>query len=1203
MGENMTAPPAYQLTDRYRRDDGQVFVSGVQALARLPIEQLRADRRAGLDTAAFISGYPGSPLGGYDQELSRACRSASELPIICRPGMNEEYAATAVMGSQLANAHADARYDGVVGIWYGKAPGVDRASDALRHAVYAGTSNRGGAIALVGDDPIAKSSTVPSSSAGLVAQLHMPLFYPGDPCEALDLGRHAVALSRASGLWSALKIVSDVADGTATITLDPDRVTPLMPEIDGQRYATPPRGALLAPLTLELEREIYEVRYDLAVRYAALNQLNRSVVDPSDAWIGIVASGITYREVREALSRLGLATDDDVAASGIRLLKMQLPIPFDPETVRRFARGLDEIFVIEEKQPNLELLIKDALFRTADAPSVVGKKDESEAALLPGFGALDADTLAPALRARLSRRVEERLRPLPPPKPPTAGVSAARTPYFCSGCPHNRSTRVPDDALIGVGIGCSTMVMMMDESRVGEIAGITAMGNEGTQWIGMSEFIEREHFTQNLGDGTYFHSGQLAIQAAVAAGARMTFKLLYNGAVAMTGGQHPEGQVDVPALCRTLLDHGVARVLVTADDPGRYAGVTLPKEVVVWSRDRLVEAQETLARVDGVTVLIHDQACAAETRRLRRRGLAPTPDERVVINHRICEGCGDCGDVSNCLSVQPITTPFGRKTTIDQTTCNFDFSCLEGDCPAFMTIRVDDGGSTKETLASNSDGGAGSGWPTPPAELPAPEPVVPTDEFSMRITGIGGTGVVTVAQIIATAAMFDGFDVRGLDQVGLSQKAGPVVSDLRLSKSGSVFTNRLGSGQADLLLALDLLVAASDKGLRVASRDRTTAVGSTSSTPTGHMVADPRLAMPDVDRLRGELAAVSREGLQCWADAATVTRALFGDATTANLFVVGMASQAGALPIDPRHVEDAIRLNGVAVDANIAAFRWGRCRVHAPERVDEAVVRRAAPTSSASTIDAEPISPRLGERVDRVAAGSASLRSLLRRFVRELVAYQSAGLADRYLDRVERVAESERKIDPGATQLTRTVARSLYKLLAYKDEYEVARLMIDPENLGEAQALAGSRGTVAWRLHPPLLKSLGLRRKIALPTWTRGFFRLLARGRFLRGTPLDPFGRTALRRIERALPAEFEAAIDRVLAGLSEARLEAAIRIAELPDQVRGYEDLTLRRVAEYRARLQEELECYEQDASALGEAGSKSRTDSQSRATHPARN
>jgi indolepyruvate ferredoxin oxidoreductase len=1172
-GRASERPHGYGLADRYLADEGVVFLTGIQALARLPLEQLRFDRRAGKSTAALVSGYPGSPLGGYDRAVAAAARLAPELPVRCRPALNEEYAASAVMGSQLAAAQPDCLYDGIVGIWYGKAPGVDRATDALRHAVYAGTSMHGGAVAIVGDDPAAKSSTLPSSSAGTLAGMHIPMLYPGDPAEALDLGRHAIALSRLTGLWSALKIVADVADATASVELHPERSVPVFPTVDGVPYVHRPDGRLLTPHTLDLEREIVEVRYELARLYASENRLNPVVVDAPDATLGIVASGITYREVREAFHRLGLTSDSEISACGIRILKMGMPLPFNPETVRRFARGLRELFVIEEKQPNIESLIKDALYGLTERPIVVGKHDEMGAKLLPAHGALDADALLPVLRRRIAPRAGARLAPeeirsgraLPP-------LSVSRTPFFCSGCPHNRSTEVPRGALVGAGIGCHTMTLLMDPERVGDIAGVACMGNEGTQWIGMADFVARKHFIQNLGDGTYFHSGQLAIQAAVAARVNITYKLLYNGTVAMTGGQDPEGQLPVPEVARILLTQGVARVLVTTEDLDRYPAGSLPDGVLVWDRSRLLEAQTVLSEVPGVTVLIHDQACAAETRRLRKRGKVPAPSLRVAINHRLCEGCGHCGQVSNCLSVQPIQTPFGRKTTIDQTTCNLDYSCLEGDCPSFMTIerrtprrRFRWSRKAAEPETPSRPRAA----PEPPADLPAPLRVVPDDDFAMRITGIGGTGVVTVAQVLGTAAMLDGYRVRGLDQIGLSQKAGPVVSDLRLSRSHPTATNRLGEGQADLLMAFDQLVAASGRGLLTAHPSRTTVVGSTSATPTGDMITHPDRALPHAEALAARIAAVTRSDVQHWADAARITADLFGNATTANMFVVGMAYQAGCLPIDAKHIEEAIALNAVAVETNVAAFRWGRAQVAMPDAV--AAARAGTRQIAQHGATARPLPAILAQRIAALDAPEA-LETRLRRFAGELIAWQRTATADAWITVLERVSTAERAVLPESTRLLGAVAMHLFQLTAYKDEYEVARLMADPDGLSAARAVAGPHGRIAWRLHPPLLRAMGLRHKLALGPWATPAVRLLAKGKILRGTALDVFGYTSVRKLERELAREYTDAIDAVLLRLAPSNIDAAVALATLPDRVRGYEDIKLARAEAYRATLAEAL-------------------------------
>ncbi len=1140
---------SYRIQDRYENDAGRVILTGVQALARLPIEQLRADRRQGRNTAALFTGYQGSPLGGMGEEAARAAKLAPDLPIVVRAGGNEELAASAVMGSQLASSQPDARYDGVVGIWYGKAPGVDRAMDALRHAVYAGTSRWGGAVALVGDDPNAKSSTIPSSSAGVVADMHMPLLYPGDPAEVLDLGRHAVALSRFSGLWTAIKIVADVADGMTSVDLAPDRVQPIAPDGFDEATRRQPSGRLLTPYTVELEQEIYDVRYPLAVSYASKNDLNSTTVDPPDAWIGIAASGITYRELREALTRLGLATDDDIAAAGIRLLRMQMPIPFDPETIRTFARGVDTLMVVEEKQPFVEALITQSLYSSSHRPAVLGKHDAHGAPLFRTYGHLDADLIIGPLRRVLAERIGDRLVPEKPERQRIAvNVGSTRSPYYCSGCPHNRSTQVPEGSLVGAGIGCHTMALFMDDDRVGDIAGITCMGNEGTQWIGMSDFVERDHLIQNLGDGTYFHSGQLAIQAARAAGVNITYKLLYNGTVAMTGGQDPQGQLSVGQVARMLQASGVAQVLVTTDEPDKYERGELPGGVEVWDRSRLLEAQELLATVPGVTVLIHDQRCAAELRRDRKRGRVVAPTERVVINPRICEGCGDCGQVSNCLSVQPLETPFGRKTTIDQSTCNLDFSCLEGDCPSFMTVELDE----------NPRKGVVDGF-TPP-EVPDPTVAVPTDHFAMRITGIGGTGIVTVSQIIGTAGMLDGYTVTGLDQIGLSQKAGPVVSDVRLSRIGADATNRLGREQADLLLACDQLVAATDRALDVCEAGHTMVVGSTASTPTGEMILHPELHLATPEQLIEVIGAETDAAAHFWADAETITTSLFGDAVMANTFVVGMAVQAGAIPISPDALEQAIELNGVAVEKNLAAFRWGRAQAEDPSS-----------TQHLRTVEADapaPLPKKLARRVE-VLDETTGLGDIITRFAHDLIGFQDEATAAEYLDVVERVAKADTALGR-QFQLTREVAVNLHKLTAYKDEYEVARLMVLDEGLAEARRLAGPAGKITYRLHPPVLREVGMKNKLSIPIKGAAAFKALAKGKWLRGTKLDPFRFPEVRRIERELVGEYRSTIDALLAGVSPATYELAVQIAGLPDGVRGYEDLKVRRAAAFRAETAE---------------------------------
>ncbi len=1106
----------YELSDRYRLDDGRVFLSGSQALARLPYEQLRADRRAGLRTAAYITGYPGSPLANFDRDVVTAAKlaDADGLRMVFQPGMNEELAATSVMGSQLASTLDSCRYDGIVGIWYGKGPGLDRASDALRHATFAGTSHLGGALAIVGDDPNAKSSTIPSSSGATLVDLNMPIMYPGDVQEAIDLGRHAIAMSRASGLWVSVKVVDGVADGTGSIEVHPDRISPIVPtmEVNGHTFVPRPSGRILTPYTLEMEREFHEVRLVLAREYAVANRLNTIPVRGPSDWVGIIATGHTYQQTLEALRLLGLRTQDELRVAGIRLFKLGMPVPLDIGQVREFAEGLSEIIVVEEKTQNLEWLVKDALFGHAHRPVVVGKRAHDDSPLFPFTGTLDADGIAPRLRTRLAPRLADRLAPPPPAPRQLIPLSITRSPYFCSGCPHNTSTKVPDGALIGGGIGCHSMVLMMEPDRVGDIVGLTAMGNEGAQWFGMAPFIDVEHIIQNIGDGTLFHSGMTAIRAAIANGANITYKVLYNGAVAMTGGQDPFGQLDVLSLVRVLQAEGVAQVIVTTDDLSKYRAHELPPGLKVWGRDRVVEAQEVLSWVPGCTVLIHDQRCAAEQRRDRKRHRIETPSFRVVINERVCEGCGDCGDQSNCLSVQPVDTPYGRKTRIDQGSCNHDLSCLQGDCPAFMKVPV-----SKRAPAARE-------FPEAPSIIPAPAANA-ADELTIRLSGIGGTGVVTVSQVLGTAAMLQGFHVRGLDQTGLSQKAGPVVSDLRLSMTEPHPSNKATAGSVDVLIAFDQLVAGNDSTMRSVDPARTAVVANTATVPTGSMVVHPDRPYP-IDEITERIDTNTKSHLRV--DAQRMVMQLLGDDSTMNVFMVGAALQAGLVPLRPDLVERAIELNGVAVQKNLAAFRWGRAWFVEPEVVEH----------TADPAVAQPEQP------------------LVERLTADLTAYQSTAYARRFSDVIERVDAA------GNTELTETVARSLHQLMAYKDEYEVARLLL---------ATAPKKAT--FLLHPPLLRSLGMRHKMELGGWVKPAFVMLRAMRRLRGTFLDVPGWAKVRRVERAMIPEYIAAVDQLLARLTNDNAAEIITIAALPQKVRGYEHLKMERAESYRAQLASALQ------------------------------
>lgn len=1155
------------LSDRYARRDGLVHLTGIHALTRLPLDVRRADLQAGRSSAVFVSGYEGSPLGGYDLELNRQRALLDEHDVVFSPAVNEELAATAVQGTQLAGNFPDKRVDGVVGFWYGKSPGLDRATDALRHGNLSGTHPAGGAVALVGDDPNAKSSTFPGASERLLADIGMPTLYPGNPQDVLDLGMHAVAMSRVSGLWVGMKIATNVADGAATVRVHPDRHAPVLPE---RTYVHEVTAKLLQPHLAELERSRNGVRLDLVQRYAAANGVNSIVRSQASDRIGIVAAGKTYFDLRQALDTLGL-DDAELRRRGVRLLRLGMVYPLEPGIVTEFAAGLREIVVVEEKRSFVEAALKELLYGRPQAPAVTGKRAPDGSALISAEGELDPDGIAAALAGRFaehgdfptvtawlaSRRGQRERIELP---------LAPRTPYFCSGCPHNSSTKAPDGSLIGGGIGCHALVLVMQPGQVGDVTGLTQMGGEGAQWIGMAPFVSRRHLLQNIGDGTYHHSGSLAMRAAVASGVNITYKLLFNSAVAMTGGQQAAGGRSIGEITRELAAEGVKQIIVTTEDPKRYRREQLADGVRVWHRDRLVEAQQVLAGTEGVTVLIHDQECATELRRKRKRGLAPDPAKRVVINERICEGCGDCGAKSNCLSVHPVRTEFGRKTRIDQSSCNKDYSCLDGDCPAFLTVVAPDRAARPSAPELDA------------SVLPQPDVTVRADRYTTRILGVGGSGVVTLSQVLGVAATIAGRAVNSLDQTGLAQKGGAVVSDLKISagtEPGSesraephaephAEASKAAEGEVDLYLGADLLVAAEPKNLAVTDPARTVAIVSTTQVPTGQMVTETSASFPDVTEVAREIRRSSRDSV--FLDARALSEALFGDDQFANMLLTGVAYQEGALPLPADAIEEAIAVNGVRVSENVQALRRGRQYVVDRPGFDAALreLGGAAVTTSA-------LSPAARRLVDLVAAPDGSeLRRLLEIRVPDLIGYQNQRYARAYAEFVERVRRVEAERVPGSVALAESVARHLYKLMAYKDEYEVARLAIEPAAEAAVTARFGASAKVSYRLHPPVLRALGMRRKLRLGRWFRPVFRLLVAMRGVRGTALDVFGRTAVRRVERELITEYREVIDSLLGEVDESTIELAVRIADLPDEVRGYEQIKLRNVERYRTHLAE---------------------------------
>jgi len=1143
-----TPEPAYDLADRYRVGAPPTLLTGVQAIARLLVEHRALDRRRGLRTASFVSGYQGSPLGGLDRLLADMQDVLDENDIRFVPGLNEELAATAVWGSQVDLPAAEAKYDGVTGFWYGKGPGVDRATDALRHANMYGVNRRGGAVLLVGDDPASKSSTVPAVSERSLAALGIPVLFPRNATEIVTLGLHAIEMSRNTGCVVALKIVADVADGAWVVDGAEVAIDPVTPTIDwnGHPYAyTQSPIVLRPPMIIGAEAELVGPRTAMVHEYSARNELSVTELDAPDARVGLVASGSCFDSLRQALTDLG-ATDEALVAAGVRLLRLGMMSPVESEAIHRFAEGLEEIVVVEDKTSFMETQIRDLLYGTPNAPRIIGKKDAAGALLIPADGELTSGRLLAPLRHALEGRVT-----MTPPKPKRISLPllpVSRAPYFCSGCPHNRSTVLPEGSMGAGGIGCHAMVTISDRPE-DAVVGITQMGGEGAQWIGQAWFTDAGHLFQNVGDGTFFHSAQLAVQACIAAGVNITYKVLYNDVVAMTGAQDAEGALTVPQLTHKLHTEGVRKIVICADDPGRHRKRDLAPGTLLWDRDRLDEAQRMLRDIPGTTVLIYDQHCAADARRQRKRGTLPTRTKRVVINEAVCEGCGDCGVKSNCLSVQPVETEYGRKTRIDQTSCNTDYSCLDGDCPSFVTVETEPRGRRPEGKGKAKR----KGFPTPPAvEASSAEETV-TATQNVFMVGIGGTGIVTVNQVLATAALRAGYAAESLDQTGLSQKAGPVTGHLRFAAGDLEPANRLTPGSADCFLGFDLLTLAEGRNLEFGDPSVTRTVVSSSRTPTGSMVHDPAVQHPDEAELLERVRATSLEMFDF--DALEAADRIFGNTMAANFLLVGAAYQTGALRLPAAAIEEAIGINGTAVAANVAAFGWGRAAVADPEAFRAAGV----------TAHAEP-APRVVPASVAAAGLQGELLRLVEQRAADLVDYQDEKLADQYVDVVARVTAAERAVT-SETRFSEAVARHLFKLTAYKDEYEVARLLTDPAFLASTgESFPG--GTISFNLHPPMLRAMGRTKKIAFRPGSHGSLRALAKMKRVRGTRADVFGYAHVRKVERALRDHYRAMVTDLAAALTVEDYDRAVRLAELPDLVRGYETVKLRNVEVYVAEL-----------------------------------
>ncbi|WP_407165856.1 indolepyruvate ferredoxin oxidoreductase family protein [Bradyrhizobium sp. ORS 111] len=1138
------------LDDKYRLDAKRIFLSGTQALVRLPMLQRERDRAHGLNTAGFISGYRGSPLGMYDHALWRAKSFLKEHDIAFVPGLNEDLAATAVWGSQQVGMFPGAKVDGVFGIWYGKGPGVDRSLDALKHANSAGTSPKGGVIALAGDDHGCQSSTLAHQSEQVFASALMPVVNPATLQDYLDLGILGFALSRYSGCWVGFKAISETVESSASIVSDPDRIKIIMPD----DFEMPPGGLSIRwpDPPLEAERRLHGPKMEAVAAFTRVNRFDRIVLDSKPARLGIMATGKAYLDLRQALADLGI-TDAEAQTLGLRIYKVALTWPLEQRGARAFAEGLQDVLVVEEKRGFIEDQLVRILYNmdASKRPSVVGKRDESGAMLLPSEGELTPTMVAAAVVARLrklghrSPMLEQRLAKLEAfdrPAEGTGSVKLARTPYFCSGCPHNTSTKIPEGSRAMAGIGCHGMALSVPNRNTQTIS---HMGAEGVSWIGQAPFTSEQHVFQNLGDGTYTHSGLLALRAAAAAGVNITYKILYNDAVAMTGGQPAEGGFTVSQIAHQVAAEGTKRLAIVSDDPGKYPANYFPAGATVHHRRELDAVQRNLREIKGLTVLIYDQTCAAEKRRRRKRGLYPDPAKRIFINERVCEGCGDCSQASNCVSVQPLETEFGRKRRIDQSNCNKDFSCIEGFCPSFVTVL--DPKLRKADRTAADPKALFADLPTPPAAaLDAP--------YNILVTGIGGTGVITIGALLGMAAHVQGLACSTLDFTGLSQKNGAVMSHVRLAPAADMLTTvRIAPGGANLILGCDLVVATSVPALSRAERGVTRAVVNADLLPTASFVIDPDIDF-EAGTMRDALNGAVTPGDLDILDATGLATALMGDSIATNAFMLGFAFQRGAIPLSLDAILKAIELNGAAIEMNKTAFSWGRLAAHDLPRVVSAARFKSA--------GAAPVKRTLDEAIAYRA--------------KFLTDYQDEAYARRYLADVARVRAAEAAAAPGSQDLTEAFAKGLFKLMAYKDEYEVARLYSDGEFAKSLREQFDGNPKLKVLLAPPLLAPrdpvTGRLQKREFGPWVFQAFSILARLKGLRGTAFDIFGYTAERRMERALPGEYSAMIMRHLDGKNPLDLPRLVALAKSADLVRGYGHIKEANVARYRgecARLE----------------------------------
>ncbi len=1150
------------LDDKYTLTSGKIFLSGIQALVRLPMIQKLRDEAANLNTAGFISGYRGSPLGGLDENLWKAKGHLEAKSIQFVPGVNEDLAATAVWGTQTVDLIGPAKHDGVFAMWYAKGPGVDRCGDVFKHMNHAGTARHGGVLLVAGDDHGAYSSTLPHQSDHIFAACMIPVLYPSNVQEYLDLGVHGWAMSRYAGVAVAFKALADTVESSASVDADPFRVEVKLP----QDFAMPEGGLNTRLSSVPLGQQartqealMQDYKIYAALAYARENKLNRVTIDSPDAKLGIIASGKSYVDVLEALEELGI--DEAMAAQvGLRLMKVAMIWPLEPEGVREFAQGLEEILVVEEKRQVVEYQLKEQLYNWRDdvRPHIVGKFDDKGEWvsprgewLLPPKADFSVAQVARVIAGRIARlNLEDGTRDLIKARlafleaKDAVLMKAVTTPFrpafYCSGCPHNTSTKVPDGSFALAGIGCHVMAtsIYLEMNKL-----TTHMGGEGTPWIGQAAFSKVPHVFQNLGDGTYFHSGYLAIRAAIAAKVNITYKILYNDAVAMTGGQPVDGVTSVPLIAQQMAAEGVKRIALVTEDLSRYEDrSSLPELVTIHERKLMDEVQRELRELPGVTVLIYDQTCAAEKRRRLKKGEFPDLNKRMVINEAVCEGCGDCGVQSNCVSILPKETEFGRKRTIDQSSCNKDYSCTKGFCPSFVTVE---GGTLKKNkagVAKSKD--EDDGW----GALPAPMLPSIAAPYNILINGIGGTGVITVGALMGMAAHLEGKGASVLDMTGMSQKNGSVTSHVKIAETPErLRAQRIATGEADLVLGCDMLTAGASDAISKMRPGRTTVVVNLHEQPTGTFAQQRDWEFP-AEQVRSLIAeAVGGESGVDFIDATKLATALMGDSIAANLFMMGYAWQKGLIPLSEAALLRAIELNGVAVGSNKRSFLWGRRAAVDLKRVENT----ATPAQAI------------------VVQMPQSLDSVIKKRVEFLTAYQNAAYAAQYAELVEKVRAAEGKHQLG-NKLAMAVAKSLFKLMAYKDEYEVARLYTDGRFVEQLATQFEGKFSVKFNLAPPLFAkkdAKGHLVKAEFGTWMWSAFKLLAKLKGLRGGAFDVFGYTAERKMERALINEYRGMIEGVLNSLDASNHATAVELASLPEQIRGFGHVKEKAVEEYRAR------------------------------------